>query len=223
MGLMTKADARDRMKEAPLQVQAGNVPVLAEPNIVDSFLTALAMHEGNLSKACAAIGLSRHTVYRFMASENLFREKIGVVQALAIQGRAHELLDGVNDHLRAHLRDGWEYVRDEDGNQVYETNPDGTYQLDDDLEKIPMKRSVVSIKSLEGLHRELRHTAQGEPGTAIAIQNISQAEAQASAVGPDTAPRVVPQSRSVLDEDILDAEFTEVPGDVLEQAGEAAK
>lgn len=215
MGLMTKEDARDRMREPPLQVQAGNLPVLAEPNIVDSFLTALAKHEGNLSKACNEIGLSRSTVYRFMASENVFREKIGVVQALAIQGRAHELLDGVNDHLRAHLRDGWEYVRDEDGNLVYETDAAGNLILDDDLEKIPMMRSVVSIKSLEGLHRELRHTAQGEPGTAVAIQNINQAEAQAASVGPSYAPRAVPQTASVLD-DVIDAEvITETaPGEI---------
>ncbi|MBY6153392.1 helix-turn-helix domain-containing protein [Vannielia litorea] len=211
MGPMTKADARDRLKEAPLQIQAGNVPVLAEPNIVDSFLTALAKHEGNLSKACNDVGLSRSTVYRYMASENVFREKIGVVQALAIQGRAHELLDGVNDHLRAHLRDGWEYVTDEDGNPVYERDAKGNLVLDDDLEAIPMRRSVVSIKSLEGLHRELRHTAQGEPGTAVAIQNINQAEARATVQASRSRPRLVrePVSSAVVEDAEIIAKDTE--------------
>lgn len=192
------AFSQTRSYKPPLTQQAHNPPALGSREAKDEFLAAM-VEQGGVLKACKEIGISHMAFFRQCLREPGWRAEVDAHQEAARIARANRMLLETDAHIGAHLRDGWEYVRDEETGELV---------LDDDFE--PVKRSVLSVKSLVDIRKEARADITGDNGKIqVAIQNTQNVAVEAPKrprlVSPGAGQPASP--RLSMNPDVVDAEI----------------
>lgn len=166
----------------------------------ETFLHALDLCGGNISKAAKECGLVREQVYRHIRINPEFAAQVDALRQAGRRRVSADLHTMAQDHLKSHLVESWVPKVDENGEPV----------LNDDLEQEMV--SVLSVKSITDVLKETRQAVEGEsPLVALQVNNSADGEtATFVAVKSRATEELMAAYGLTDDEHVIDADFEEI-------------